>query len=203
MSVVDREQRLSARELRDALGDCQIGNQLLVVEEAVSTNDLVWEAEKSGTLEGFVALAESQTAGRGQYGRQWQSTPFKGLYLSILLRPKMTLAESPRLTFVLAKAVAATIEEQTGQNAQIKPPNDIYLGGRKTAGVLVEGRTTTEGTYVAVAGIGINVNQTIDDFPEEIRSTAGSLASAIGHQVPRADFAVALLKNLEKSIFNP
>lgn len=192
--------RLIAAELRAGLAGARIGNEIVVVEEAGSTNDLAWAALERGTPEGFVVFAERQTAGRGQYGRHWESAPYQGLWLSILLRPALTLQESPQLTSLLAKVIAETITEQTGCAATIKPPNDIYVAGRKVAGILVEGRTGLEGAYVAVAGIGINVNQTVEDFPEELRATAGSLAMAAGREIDRAELAIALLRALEKRV---
>jgi BirA family biotin operon repressor/biotin-[acetyl-CoA-carboxylase] ligase len=197
MSEADRGDRLVADELRAALGESHIGNEIVVVEEARSTNDLVWEAVDRGAAEGFVVFAERQTAGRGQYGRRWESAPYQGLWFSVLLRPPITLNESPRLTSLLATVIATTIIKETGCAASIKPPNDIYVAGRKVAGVLVEGRTASDGSYIAVAGLGVNLNQTLEDFPAELRATAGSLRMAIGRQINRAQFAVALLRNLE------
>jgi BirA family transcriptional regulator, biotin operon repressor / biotin---[acetyl-CoA-carboxylase] ligase len=188
--------RLIATELRGKLDGCRIGNEIVVVEETDSTNDLIWEAVERGAQEGLVVFAERQTKGRGQYGRRWESAPGLGLWFSVLLRPAVTLAESPKLTVLLAEAVAATIADETDCAPTIKWPNDIYVSGRKVAGVLVEGRTASDGSYVAVAGIGINVNQTIDDFPEELRESAGSLAMATGKEISRAQLAVALLKQL-------
>jgi BirA family biotin operon repressor/biotin-[acetyl-CoA-carboxylase] ligase len=192
--------RLVAAELREGLKGCRIGNEIVVVEETASTNDLVWEAAGRGAKEGFVVFAERQTAGRGQYGRRWESAPYLGLWLSILLRPALTMRESPRLTALLADLVGATITEATGCATTIKPPNDIYMADRKVAGILVEGRTASDGSYVAVAGLGINVNQTIDDFPEELRATAGSLAVATKRKIARREFAITLLRNLGERI---
>jgi BirA family biotin operon repressor/biotin-[acetyl-CoA-carboxylase] ligase len=197
MSEPDRGDRLVADELRAALGESHIGNEVVVVEEARSTNDLVWEAVDRGAAEGFAVFAERQTAGRGQYGRRWESAPYQGLWFSVLLRPPITLNESPRLTSLLATVIATTIIEETGCTASIKPPNDIYVTGRKIAGVLVEGRTASDGSYIAVAGLGVNVNQTLEDFPAELQATAGSLRMAAGRQIHRAQFAVALLRKLE------
>src|SRR4051794_29477024 len=163
--------RLIANDLRAALAGNSVGNEIVVVEETESTNDVAWEAAERGAREGFVVFAERQTKGRGQYGRRWESAPYLGLLLSVLLRPALSLRESPKLTSILAEAVATTIAEATGTTARIKPPNDIYISDRKVAGVLVEGRTADDGSYVAVAGIGINVNQAPDDFPEELRDT--------------------------------
>jgi BirA family biotin operon repressor/biotin-[acetyl-CoA-carboxylase] ligase len=197
MSEGDRSDRLVADVLRADLGGCRLGHEIVVVEEAQSTNDLAWQAAERGAAEGFVVFAERQTAGRGQYGRRWESAPYKGLWFSILLRPAITLAQSPKLTPLLAGVVAATIEQETGMAASIKLPNDIYLAGRKVAGILIEGRTATDGSYVAVAGIGINVNHAIEDFPEELQTTAGSVAIAGGRHLQRGPLAVALLRKLE------
>jgi BirA family biotin operon repressor/biotin-[acetyl-CoA-carboxylase] ligase len=197
MSGADRSDRLVADELRATLGKCRVGNQLVVVEEACSTNDIAWEAADRGAAEGFVVFAERQTAGRGQYGRSWESAPYQGLWFSVLLRPPITLNESPRLTSMLAGVAAATIIEETGCAASIKAPNDIYVAGRKIAGILVEGRTAGDRRYVAVAGMGVNVNQTLDDFPADLRATAGSLQMATGRQIQRGHLAVALLRKLE------
>ena len=189
--------RLIAEELKRGLAGCRIGSEIVVVEEAESTNDLAWQAAERGAPAGFVAFAERQTRGRGQYGRRWESSPHLSLCFSVLLRPvTMTLRESPQLTSLLAEAVAAAIAQTTGAESRIKLPNDIYIADRKVAGILVEGRTETDGTYIAVAGIGINVNQTIDDFPDELRGTAGSLAMATGRKISRTELAIALLRRL-------
>jgi BirA family biotin operon repressor/biotin-[acetyl-CoA-carboxylase] ligase len=190
--------RLIAAELRAGLGGSGIGSEILVVEETGSTNDLAWEAGERGAAPGFVAFAELQTKGRGQYGRRWESAPYLGLSFSILLRPVLSLHESPKLTLLLAENIAATIEQETGCAATIKPPNDIHVGGRKVAGILVEGRTARDGNYEAVGGIGINVNQTIADFPEELRGSAGSLAMATGQRVSRTQLAIALLRRIDQ-----
>ena len=192
--------RLIATELRAGLAGCRIGNEIVVVEETASTNDLAWEAAERGAAAGFVVFAERQTKGRGQYGRRWESAPYQGLWFSVLLRPAMTLRESPRLTSLLAEVVSATIAEETGCAPTIKAPNDIYISGHKVAGVLVEGRTASDGSYVAVAGIGINVNQTVEDFPEELRASAGSLATTAGRKIDRVKLAIAVLRNLDSGI---
>lgn len=197
MSEADRGDRLVADELRSKLGECRMGNQLVVVEETDSTNDLAWEAEAQGAPEGFTVFAERQRAGRGRYGRRWESAGYQGLWCSVLLRPSVTLSESPQLTSLLAGVIAATIIEETGCAASINMPNDIYIAGCKVAGVLVEGRTANDGSYVAVAGLGLNVNQMLDDFPEELRTTAGSLRMATGRQIQRSSLAVALLRKLD------
>lgn len=188
---------LDAVALRAALGAQLIGRHLVVLAETTSTNDVIAQMA-ADEAEGLVVIAEKQKTGRGQYGRRWESAPGKGLWLSVLLRPKIALADSARLTEFLAAAIAATIKETVGVEAIIKPPNDVYLGSRKVAGVLVEMRVETGGGYCAIAGLGLNVNHAPDDFPPELRETAGSLAAVAGHALDRFELAVALLRRLDQ-----
>src|SRR3982751_2926028 len=104
---------LDGDSLRAALRDQLIGNQIVVLEKAASTNDEVARMAAENK-EGLVVIAEQQTAGRGQYGRHWESAPGKGLWLSILLRPGIALADSHRITDLLAHSIAATITEELG-----------------------------------------------------------------------------------------
>ena len=197
MSPAETETRLNAGQLRADCGAQLIGNRIVVLETAGSTNDAVAEMA-AANREGLVVFAETQTAARGQYGRRWESAEHKGLWLSILLRPKITPRESGLLTEFLAQTVAETVEKQIGLACTIKSPNDVFLAGKKIAGVLVEMRVEATGQYAAIAGIGLNVNQTPEDFPPELRGTAGSLALATGNPCDRNRLAIALLQNLNR-----
>ena len=190
--------RLSADELRASLGENVIGSRIIVLESTRSTNDFLLQMLTPELPEGFVVFAEHQTAGRGQRGNSWASAARQGLWFSIFLRPQLPLAEFARLTNWAAEAIAQTIRSETGLAPRIKPPNDIFVAERKVAGVLVE--TKVEGGLIgaAVVGIGVNVNQTAEDFPRELRDRAGSLAMALGRPVERTRFAIALLKELER-----
>jgi BirA family biotin operon repressor/biotin-[acetyl-CoA-carboxylase] ligase len=188
---------LDGEAIRAACAGGLIGHRVVVLDEVTSTNDVVaWMAREAA--EGFVVFAEKQTAGRGQYGRRWESAVGKGLWVSVLLRPQISVAESSRLTDLLARTIAATVEETTGAAPRIKPPNDVYIGNRKVAGVLVEMRVEASGSYCAVAGMGINVTHAAADFPPELRETAVSLAIAAGRPVERGRFAIALLRELDR-----
>ena len=189
-------ERLDADKLGSALSGGLIGNRILLLEETTSTNDVVAQLAAEAD-EGLVVLAETQTAGRGQYGRRWDSAAGKGLWLSVLLRPRLAVAESGKLTELLAHAIASTITGFASLAPTIKPPNDIYVGSRKIAGVLVEMRVEPDGNYCAIAGMGVNVNHALEDFPPELRGTAGSIASCRGRAVDRQQFAVALLREIE------
>ncbi len=199
MGALESPDLLDAAALQSAVVDTHIGKRVLVFREVVSTNDVVWELAQEGAESGLVVFAERQTAGRGRRGRRWESAPSLGLWGSILLRPDLTPAESARLTSWAAEAIVATIAEECGIAAMIKPPNDVYVGPAKVAGVLVEMRVERNGAYAAIAGLGVNINQRAEDFSPGIRAQAGSLATAGGRPVNRRHFAIALLRNLDRS----
>ena len=195
MLAVDR---LSAATLRAGLADCTIGREIIVLDETTSTNDVVLQMSNEGAPEGLVVFAEHQAAGRGQRGNVWESPAGKGLLCSILLRPSLAAQDSARLVNWAVKGIAWTIESVSLRKVTIKPPNDIYIDGRKIAGVLVEMRAQPGAPHLAVVGIGVNVNQTPDHFSKGLRDRATSLAIVLGGPVDRNALAIALLKNLDQ-----
>ena len=216
MSTAEKLDRLIADQLQAALPCSVIGRQIIVLEQTGSTNDAILQvASPQGAAvstarlasakedppslvdEGLVLFAEHQTAGRGQRGNRWESAAGKGLWFSILLRPEIQLSDSGRLTIWAIEAISDVIRIEFGLEPAIKLPNDVQLDGRKVAGVLVEMRAQNKAPHLAVVGIGINVNQYRDDFPAELQDRAISLAMALGRQVDRQNFAVALLRNLD------
>jgi BirA family biotin operon repressor/biotin-[acetyl-CoA-carboxylase] ligase len=115
------------------------------------------------------------------------------------LRPEIVIDQSARLTVWLAQTVASTIENELSLSPIIKSPNDVHVNRRKVAGVLVEMRAQEKAPHFAIAGVGINVNQSPEDFSDELRSRATSLAMALDRPVNRQEFAIALLRNLDRS----
>ena len=190
---------LDARFLRGALGNCIIGREIVVLEETTSTNDAVLQRSTSLTPEGLVVFAEHQTAGRGQRDNRWESALEKGLWLSILLRPKIDIAESARLSTWAATVVTDVIQQELGLATVVKPPNDVYIGDKKVAGVLVEMRAQKKRPHLAIVGIGINVNHAPIDFSDELRPRAVSLSMVLDRQLDRANLAIALLRNLDRT----
>jgi BirA family biotin operon repressor/biotin-[acetyl-CoA-carboxylase] ligase len=199
MSAVDVGDRLMAEALQTELGGGLIGREITVLEETTSTNDTILRLATGRVDEGCVVFAEHQTAGRGQRGNRWESAARKGLCFSILLRPQIEIAQSARLTAWAAQTVANTIQNEFFLAPTIKAPNDVYLRGKKVAGVLVEMRAQEKAAHLAIAGIGINVNQTAEDFSEALRPGAISVAMALDRPVDRQKFALALLRNLDRS----
>jgi len=177
----------------------KIGREILAIAETGSTNDVASQLGRAGAAEGVVIFAERQTAGRGRLGRKWESAAHKGLWFSLLLRPAFALADWSRLTTWAAVGIARGIEEALpGCRAAVKWPNDIYLAGKKAVGILCESVAGPNG--YAVVGIGVNVNHTSEDFPEELQTKATSLRETAGADVEALDrhaVAAALLRQLD------
>jgi BirA family transcriptional regulator, biotin operon repressor / biotin---[acetyl-CoA-carboxylase] ligase len=190
---------LSAAKLRADVDPAIIGREIVIVDETTSTNDCVLERASPSTPEGLVIFAERQTAGRGQRSNFWESAAGKGLWFSFLLRPKIDIATSPELAEWAARNVAETISKEFVLPATVKLPNDVIVAGKKIAGVLVEMRAQTNAPHIAIVGIGVNVNQRPEDFSEELLARAISLAMALDREVDRHQFAVALLRNLNRT----
>jgi len=190
---------LNADQLRAHLHCAVIGQQIIVLEQTSSTNDAILQVATANAKEGLVLFAEHQTAGRGQRGNRWESAAGKGLWFSILLRPKIEINDSAQLTIWAIEAIADVIRTELSLEPAIKLPNDIQVHGRKVAGVLVEMRAQENAPHMAIVGIGINVNQSMEDFPPELQSRAISLALALHRPVERQKFAVAVLRNLDRT----
>jgi BirA family biotin operon repressor/biotin-[acetyl-CoA-carboxylase] ligase len=187
--------RLIADDILSRLPECRWIREVLVFQRTGSTNDVVANLGREGAPPGIVVFAEEQTAGRGRLGRRWQSDPRLGLWLSLLLRPDMPLAEWPRLTLWMAYAAAQGIRECTGLQVKLKWPNDLHASGRKLAGILVESSLGEKA--FAVAGIGVNVNH--PSFPAPLDATATSLRIQTGAPLDRNALAAAILTSIDQS----
>jgi len=199
MFQAEMSDRLIADELQAHSAHATIGRQIIVLEQTSSTNDAILQVATANSNQGLVLFAEHQTAGRGQRGNRWESAAGKGLWFSILLRPGIQIAESGRLTIWAIEAVSDIIRTEFSLEPAIKLPNDIQLSGRKVAGVLVEMRAQENAPHLAVVGIGINVNQSLEDFPPELQSRAISLAMALGRPVDRRQLGIAVLQYLDRT----
>jgi BirA family transcriptional regulator, biotin operon repressor / biotin---[acetyl-CoA-carboxylase] ligase len=189
---------LSAARLASALAGQRFGHEVQVHEEMASTSDHVHELGLAGYPEGVTVFAEAQTAGRGRRENRWSSEPGHDLLFSVLLRPEVKMELWPRLTTLAALALCKAIEEVTSLQPAIKWPNDVYLQGRKTAGILAETHTGSGGAFM-VLGIGLNVNT--KSYPAELQEIATSvlLQSPSGTQaIDRQRLAIALLRQLNR-----
>ena len=188
---------LDARRIEEARAGCVYGRHVEVHASVASTNDIVLERAAAGAEPGLVVCAELQTQGRGRRGRAFDSRPGLGIWSTTLLAGPADAARAPRLSLVAGLAVADAVAETTGADPGLKWPNDVLLGGRKVCGILVEARTVA-GRLFPVAGIGVNVHHGPGDFPEELRSRAGSLAGVSGKRIDRTEYLVRQLDHLER-----
>ena len=195
------EERLSVGEILPYLAPERAGS-VTVLESVTSTNDYLKNlALKGKAVAGDCVIADQQTGGKGRRGRRFASPKGKGLYFSVLLDTKELPAETlAELTAWGAVAAAEAIEEVCGVSPGIKWVNDLVYGTKKLCGILTELSLEAETGRVqsVVMGIGINVNETEKEFPDEIAGIAASLRMICGKTVSRAKLCAALIKSLDR-----
>ncbi len=160
--------------------------------EIGSTMDAARELAKKGAKEGTIVTAEVQAHGRGRLSREWLS-PEGGIYLTIILRPKISPVYAPRINLMISIAVAATIRKLFGITAGFKWPNDVLIEGRKVCGVLAEMNAEMDAVNFVNVGIGINANTSIPQFEK----AATSLKDELGRQISRKEFLHVLLREID------
>lgn len=157
---------MDAHLLNRLLEDCAFGHPLHLFHTVTSTNDICKRLAEEGEPEGALILADHQSAGRGQFERAWESPCGEGLYLSLLLRPTGHPSGLPHLSLQAAHAVREALAESGVRALRVSPPNDVLVGDRKIAGLLVEPRIGNEKIEFVVLGIGVNLRQTADSWKE-------------------------------------
>jgi BirA family biotin operon repressor/biotin-[acetyl-CoA-carboxylase] ligase len=181
------------------------GRSLRVVELTDSTNDDALLDAAAGAIDGHVVVADAQRSGRGSHGRNWTSPAGTDLYLSIVAQPQLAPAQLPTLTLAVGLGVAEAVDEllvagaaaREVRAAQVKWPNDVWLRGRKCAGILVEARSSLP---QVVIGVGLNVNRT--EFPPELSALASSLRLEQAERVAvdRGRALAVLLLAIERAV---
>ena len=160
-----------------------------------STNDTIRQLAEQHAPEGTVVIAGEQTNGKGRMNRTFYSPKHTGIYMSLLLRPKIPLQQATFITTAAAVAAAQAIQSVTGAQVGIKWVNDLYYNNKKVCGILTEAAIDIEGGGLryAVLGIGINISPPKDGFPEHLRTIAGSLLQQPGVNSVRAKIIAAFL----------
>jgi BirA family transcriptional regulator, biotin operon repressor / biotin---[acetyl-CoA-carboxylase] ligase len=158
-----------------------IGSQIFWYPEITSTNDVAALFAERGADEGCVVVADAQSAGRGRLGRTWASPAGAGIYASLILRPDA--GSSSLITLAAGVGVAEGIEAATGLAADVKWPNDIYVAGRKLAGILAETGIGADGRSHVILGFGINIMPAA--YPPDVATRATSIESELGRIVDR------------------
>lgn len=194
---------LTATEIQYDLRTKWLGKSVLAYRSVKSTNDIAAEMANAGMAEGTVIVAEQQTAGRGRLGRSWYSPIGNGIYVSVIFRPAFEPEHAPGMAIMTVLALLDAVINCSPSDfrlkaARIKWPNDLLIGEKKVAGILTELSTEDKQISHVVVGIGINVNETDDDFPEDIADIATSLRRELDRKVNRVALLQAFLRNLEK-----
>lgn len=193
----DAPDLLLPSEIQIELNTEVIGKEMHYYPVIDSTNRRAKSLAYHGAADGAIVVAEEQTGGKGRLERNFYSPRGKGIWFSIILRPKFLPHNAPKCTLMAAVAVAEAMK-RFNLKAGIKWPNDILYDGRKLVGILTEITGEMGKITYAVIGIGINVNINRDEFPEELRNVASSLSEMNGEPLCRVKFFRALLEEFDK-----
>ena len=172
------------------------GQRIYYFTRVDSTNVTSKKLAQEGAPHGTLVIAEEQDIGKGRLGRSW-SSPRGGLWLSMILRPKLPPQDAPKLTLLTAVAVAETLRALENMQVSIKWPNDILLRGKKVCGILTELSAEMDAINYVVIGIGLNINNS--DFSEELREGATSVSIEKGDYFDRLHILTELLKSFEST----
>ncbi len=185
--------KLLAHEIQDQLQTKFVGKNFVWHDSLESTMSLAFKLGLEGAQEGTVVCAEGQTKGKGRLGRVWNSPKRKGIYLSIILRPSLSLQDVSKLTLLTAVALCEAITKQTRLSGFIKWPNDILMNQKKVSGILTELHAELDQVRFVVIGIGINVNASLQQLPEN----ATSLKCEKGDAINRIALTQEVLRYVE------
>ena len=181
--------------LKQRLKGSLFGKRIFHFFKTDSTNRVALELGHAGEPEGAVVLAEEQTAGRGRAGRAWHSQRAAGIYVTLLLRPKLAPVQAPLLTMMAGLSAHTAVRALTGLDVDLKWPNDLIVRGKKLGGILTEMHAEPGQVRFVIVGIGLNVNQ--EKFPGELANAATSLRAETGKTQSRMELLVRLLREFE------
>ncbi|MDD6884706.1 MAG: biotin--[acetyl-CoA-carboxylase] ligase, partial [Eubacteriales bacterium] len=172
-------------------------------DEVDSTNTRAKALAAQGAPEGTLVIADCQREGRGRFGRRFHSPKGSGLYMSLVLRPRLPAEQAVRVTVIAAVAAAQAVEDMAGGSVEIKWVNDLFAGGKKLCGILTEAGMDFESGQLeyCVVGIGINVNK--EAYPQEIAEIATSIQEQWGMPVSRCQLAAKIVNRIEEMMEEP
>jgi len=176
------------------------GHNLKFFQETDSTNQVLKKMAAQDAPEGTVVISDMQSEGRGRRGKAWSSSPNLGIWMSILLRPNLHPSSVQTLTLAASVAVMRALEPFRIEGIGIKWPNDILINGKKVCGILTELSAEAEKVDWVIIGIGLNVNHSESDFPDDIRSLATSLRMNVNNEtlLDRSVIAADIIDEMEK-----
>jgi len=185
---------LTSDEINGYLTTTFVGKKIIHFDSIDSTNSY---AKMIGQTcdDGTVVICEHQTSGRGRLGRQWESQ-YNSMCMSIILKPKISVSHVAKITQVCAAAVALSLEEFR-IDAQIKWPNDLMVNNKKICGILTEMVSENNKVNYVVVGIGMNINNSYGDFPDDIKNIATSIKIETGNEIKRSIMSAKIINNFE------
>jgi BirA family transcriptional regulator, biotin operon repressor / biotin---[acetyl-CoA-carboxylase] ligase len=195
--IVNTPDIVTENKIRLGLQTSTLGQVIHYEESVPSTQKIAHDLASNGAVEGTLVIADEQTAGRGRLMREWHSSLGNGVWMSLILKPHLPPQKAPQFTLITAVAVVQAIEEVTELQPQIKWPNDILINGKKVTGILTELQAESDKINSIIIGIGMNVNHSIEHFPDEIQPIATSLAIEQGAQLSRAEVVQNILERME------
>lgn len=169
---------------------------LKILDQVISTNTAADDLARQGAPEGTAVMARRQTAGRGRWGRVWESKSDKNLYISVILRPNVVPHGAAPLTLVAGLATADMLRSDYGVPVQLKWPNDIWYQGKKMGGILAELHMDAQNVGHVVVGLGLNVNGQVADLSPEVAKIAASLVDISGSPVSVDEMAIHWCRRL-------
>ncbi|MFZ0633837.1 MAG: biotin--[acetyl-CoA-carboxylase] ligase [Acidobacteriaceae bacterium] len=196
--TADSSDPFELEALETALAGTRFAGKLHFFSSVESTNTHAMREAEAGAPDGSVFFADEQTLGRGRGAHEWSSPPGSGLYVSVLLRPRLAPADVLWLSLAAGLAAQEAVRRTVGLDADVRWPNDLLLGRRKFCGILTELNAEVTRVRHAVVGIGINVHQA--QFPEELRDVATSLRIETGREWPRQELLRSLLESLDGEV---
>lgn len=196
--IISTPNKMTKSDILFGLETEQFGRNIYYFDSVNSTQKVAHEVTNEGAPEGTIVIADEQTQGKGRLAREWHSLKQKGVWMSLIVKPNLPPQQAPQFTLITAVAAARAIESVTGLSPEIKWPNDILLNGKKVIGILTELQAEADKITALIIGIGMNVNHSDEDFPEEIKEIATSLALEKGDEVSRVKLIQTFLKTFEK-----
>jgi len=187
---------LNLAKIKEELKTACLGNEIHCFVEVGSTNEVAKALAAKGAKEGTVVIAETQTSGKGRLGRKWFS-PKGGIWLSLILRPKIKPKDALKLTLTAAVAVARAIKENLNVNVSIKWPNDVLVENKKVCGILTEGMSEGDEMKFVIVGVGINANFDLAVLPRELWENTTTLREVLGRNVDREAIIRSFLEYFE------
>lgn len=172
-----------------------MGRHIFSYDEVTSTNAVAKQLAEEGEVEGTLIISDKQNQGKGRRGRYWESPKGTGVFMTVILKPQMKPVYASMLTLVAALALNDAIMDLTGLESKIKWPNDIVVNKKKVSGILTE--LSAEVDYINYIVVGIGVNVSMKDFPEELKDKATSLLLESGKSISRAQLIAKTMKYLE------